>query len=970
MSEEMQEKDLVLDVEDEKETIEVNLDEAGLKGSRGGSEISGEVEEIQSKLTELEEEKEEILRRLSMAIGDSRLALENADRSLKDVRRLKKDSEKSVSQALKRLDGFAEEISKSVEVAQKFGDLEAPVKEIQSRMSALEDVHGKLEKEKSAFLETLDKVEKEAGSLKEMVEGLKGSLEASIAEAKDLKEKTGGLEEMKSRVEDLEKTIDTEIKQKIDSIKTDFSLEDSESFRDLAGTISDIKTSQLEKFSATEDRMEELKAFLAVNMGNLEEKFKGFREETFERFEGVDAKVGEGVSIDTSQFDEKFGALDKLREDFDKLTQKLNEDIENIRTTSADTGAVDARIQILSEISSGNKNRVDNLEESLKNLEENLKKKTEEFDGIIDRAIEELKSITGEHVKKLDEHDIKLQESLETVSNMMEERIQSVDGRLSDIKEKIEKELHDKLDPMLVEVKGITENLDERLDPFRNEIEAAKSHLEEELIKVKEAWENVDKAVSNSGGAMEIARKARESLDRMEDEIKAALSKVDSLIRSIDEGTLKTDNNKEKIDLTIKLIDEARERIKGIQAPSVPIIASPATPVEVVESEMVLTMKEIMEAPDMADMGFELDDLLQVMIKHEASDLHLKSGSPPTVRMDGELIPVGSQILNDDDCKKLVLMAMTPSQRRQMAMRQEVDFAYAIPDARFRVNAYLQKQSLSASFRLLRTTIPPLDELHLPDVLKKLCEYNHGLILITGPAGSGKSTTLASMINYINETRKLHIVTVEDPIEFIHQDKMSIITQREVGTDTKSFAVALKQSLRQDPNVILIGEMRDPETIMTAALAAETGHLVLSTLHTPNTIQAINRILDVFSGDAQKQFRLLLANTLRGIVSQRLLTRVDEAGRIPAVEVLVATPTISSLILEEKTGEIYQHMAQGRTEGMQTFTNSLADLYEKGLVSKEEAMYHADQPTEFRLSVEGHTTGTSAVQEDSLMSWL
>lgn len=973
MSEEMQEKDLVLDVEDEKETIEVNLEKAGLKGSRGDGEHSEEVEAIHSRLAELEEEKEEILRRLSMAIGDSRLALENADRSLKDVRRLKKDSEKSVSQAFKRLDGFAEEISRTVETINKFEELESPVKEIQSRMSILEEVHERLEKEKSSFLETLEKVEKEAGSLKEMVEELRNNLEASIAEAADLKEKTGNFEEVRARIENLEKTIDIEIKQKIDSIKTDFSFEDADSFRDLISTINDIKTSQLEKFSATEDRMEELKAFLAVNMGNLEEKFKGFREETFERFETFDARVGEGVSVKAGEFEEKLGALDKLREDFDKLTQKVNEDIENIRKASADTGAVDARIQILSEISSGNKSRVDTLEEALKNLEENLKKKTDEFDSIIELAKEELKTITGEHAKKLEEHDLKLQESLETIRNMMTERIESIDGRLSEVKETIEKELHDKLDPMLLEVKGITENLDDRLDPFRDEIKTAKSHLEEELIKVKEAWEKVDKAVSDSGGAMEIAQKARESLDRMEGEIKAALSKIDSLIRSIDEGTLKTDNNKEKIDLTIKLIDEARERIKGIQAPSVPVVtaaavaAGPALPME---GEMVLTMKEIMESPDMTDMGFELDDLLQVMIKHEASDLHLKSGSPPTVRMDGELIPVGSQILNDDDCKKLVLMAMTPSQRRQLAMRQEVDFAYAIPDARFRVNAYLQKQSLSASFRLLRTTIPGIDELHLPDVLKKLSEYNHGLILVTGPAGSGKSTTLASMINYINETRKLHIVTVEDPIEFIHQDKMSIITQREVGTDTKSFGMALKQSLRQDPNVILIGEMRDPETIMTAALAAETGHLVLSTLHTPNTIQAINRILDVFTGDAQKQFRLLLANTLRGIVSQRLLSRVDETGRIPAVEVLVATPTISSLILEEKTGEIYQHMAQGRTEGMQTFTNSLADLYEKGLVSKEEAMYHADQPTEFRLSVEGHTTGTSAVQEDSLMSWL
>ncbi|MCD4783542.1 MAG: type IV pilus twitching motility protein PilT [Candidatus Eremiobacteraeota bacterium] len=377
-----------------------------------------------------------------------------------------------------------------------------------------------------------------------------------------------------------------------------------------------------------------------------------------------------------------------------------------------------------------------------------------------------------------------------------------------------------------------------------------------------------------------------------------------------------------------------------------------------------------MVAPDTSELGFDLDDLLQVMIKHEASDLHLKSGSPPTVRMEGELIPVGSQILTDNDCKMLTLSAMNQHQRKQLAKRMEVDFAYAIPTARFRVNAFLQKQSVSASFRLLRTDIPTVEELNLPETLKKLCENNHGLILVTGPAGSGKSTTLASMINYINETKKMHIITIEDPIEFVHQDKMSIITQREVGTDTESFPVALKQALRQDPNVILIGEMRDPETIMTAVIAAETGHLVLSTLHTPNTIQAINRIIDVFSGDMQKQFRLLLSNTLRGVVSQRLLNRTDEGGRIPTVEVMVVTPTIASLMLEEKTNEIYTHMVQGGTEGMQTFTQSLTELFEKGLVSKEEAMYHADQPTEFRLSIEGHTTGGSIIQEDSLMSWL
>jgi twitching motility protein PilT len=358
------------------------------------------------------------------------------------------------------------------------------------------------------------------------------------------------------------------------------------------------------------------------------------------------------------------------------------------------------------------------------------------------------------------------------------------------------------------------------------------------------------------------------------------------------------------------------------------------------------------------------------MMKHEASDLHIKAGAPPTVRIEGELVPVGNQVLSDEDCKKLVLSAMSPFLRKQLARRREVDFAYTIPEARFRVNAFLQKQSVSAAFRLLRTDIPGFGDLYLPDVLKKLCEFNSGLILVTGPAGSGKSTTLASMVNYMNTNRKLHVISIEDPIEFIHNDKLSIISQREIGTDTDSFQSALKQALRQDPNVIMIGEMRDPETIMTSIIAAETGHLVMSSLHTPNTIQAINRIIDVFSGDVQKQFRLLLANNLRGVISQRLLNRKDGTGRVPGVEVMMVTPTIASLILEEKTEDIYELMSQGALEGMQTFTQSLISLVEKGLISLDEAHFHADHPTEFRLAMESRMDGANPISRENLMAWL
>lgn len=371
------------------------------------------------------------------------------------------------------------------------------------------------------------------------------------------------------------------------------------------------------------------------------------------------------------------------------------------------------------------------------------------------------------------------------------------------------------------------------------------------------------------------------------------------------------------------------------------------------------------------DLGFELDDLLQVMIKHQASDLHLKGGAPPTVRLEGDLVPVGAEILSDKDCTYLVVSGIPKHLRSRFLEQKDIDFAYSIPEARFRVNAFLQKGSVSASYRMLKTEIPSIENLRLPTVIKKLASINNGLLLVTGPAGSGKSTTLASIVDYLNTTSKLHIVTVEDPIEYVHTDKMSLVTQREIGTDTPSFLDALRSSLRQDPNVILIGEMRDPDTIFTATIAAETGHLVMSTLHTPNTVQAIQRIIDVFSGEQQKQFRLLLSSTLKGVISQRLLTRQDGTGRVPAVEIMVVTPTISSLIADSKLSEIYPLMVEGKGEGMQTFTQSLTELVEAGIISKEDALYHAEQRTEFRLGVEGHTTGgATVVQEDSLMSWL
>ncbi len=937
----------VVDPEDLKETVEVNLKDLE-KGSKESveeklSSLEKSLKELSSVVDGVKEDQEEIYRRLSMTLGDAQMALRDSDYSVKEVKRLRKEAEEIFKSTQEKLDGFQEEINKAISITEQVDNLSSFVENTEEKISLI------------------DKISEELKNIKESLEGLllkEDSLEGKVSDLSKL---------MPS--EELVESLQRELHQIVDKFKDTF-------------------TSKIEK---VEDGVERVKGYLISNLEDMEEKVKGLAEDFAKKFEEIKEQVPHEISDKISNLEaqilqvqekveealgtirgaslEKLALLDKRNEEFIEEFARIDLKIDSLREK------VDEEV---SKELSTLKQYVQDLEKKIEVVREDQRLEMEVFSEEIEGRLSVLDDVKEEtekfqsRIKALEEEQAAISIQIEDLSrrmeNLVEDKLKGMDNALAQMKEKLEEEIEKRLSPLEAEVKDISGDLSEKLEPIRREVEEAKSYIQSELQKVKESWEKLDKAISDSEGAMEIARKAKESLERLDKEIEEAISKIDALMTSIKENTLKTDSNLEKINLTIKLIDEARERIKSIRVPEgiAPLSPEAAIPVE----EMILTPQEILEDPDTSDIGFDLDDLLQVMIKHEASDLHLKAGAPPTVRLEGELIPVGNDVLSEEDCRKLILKAMTPSLRKKLALKKEVDFAYAIPEARFRVNAFLQKQSLSAAFRLLWTDIPTIEELNLPPVLKKLADYNNGLILITGPAGSGKSTTLAAMINYINETKKMHIITIEDPIEFIHTDKMSIITQREVGTDTESFSVALKQALRQDPNVILIGEMRDPETIMTAAIAAETGHLVLSTLHTPNTIQAINRIIDVFSGDVQKQFRLLLANTLRGVVSQRLLNRADGSGRIPAVEVMVVTPTISSLILEEKTDEIYPLMAQGEIDGMQTFTQSLKTLYEKGLVTREEAMFHADQPTEFRLAIEGHTTGAATLQDDNLMSWL
>jgi len=353
-----------------------------------------------------------------------------------------------------------------------------------------------------------------------------------------------------------------------------------------------------------------------------------------------------------------------------------------------------------------------------------------------------------------------------------------------------------------------------------------------------------------------------------------------------------------------------------------------------------------------------VDELLHEMVSRNASDLHIKAGSPPVVRIDGELHLLDEPPLSPEDTKDAAASIMTDKQIRRFSEHNEIDFAYSAPNiGRFRVNIYRQRGSISIAMRQVATTIPSFDELHLPDIVKRLALEPRGMVLVTGTTGSGKTTTLAAMIDHINNTMRRHIVTVEDPIEVLHKDRKAIINQREIGLDTESYSSALKYVLRQDPDDILIGEMRDVETVSSALTAAQTGHFVMSTLHTIDATETINRIIDFYPLHQQKQVRIMLAGTLRGIVSQRLLPRADGQGRVPAVEVMVMTNRIRDFILDaDQTSQIGQAIKEGEFYGMMTFDQALLKLYEEGMITLHDAAQVASNPHDFKLLVQsqGH----------------
>src|SRR5437764_3812789 len=349
-----------------------------------------------------------------------------------------------------------------------------------------------------------------------------------------------------------------------------------------------------------------------------------------------------------------------------------------------------------------------------------------------------------------------------------------------------------------------------------------------------------------------------------------------------------------------------------------------------------------------------LEELLRLLVERRGSDLHVKVGSPPHIRIDGHLQVTPFDAPTAADTERLAYAVLPPPRADEFEATSEADFAINRPGlGRFRCNVYRQRGSCALVFRAVALGIPSFESLGLPPIVQRLADERRGLVLVTGPTGSGKTTTLAAMIDHINSSRAVNIVTIEDPIEVLHPDKRAIVSQREIGSDTEGFAEAMRRVLRQDPDVIFVGEMRDPETVWAALAAAETGHLVLSTLHTTNATETVNRIVDFFPPFQQKQVRLTLASSLRGVVSQRLLARADGKGRVPAVEVLVMTGRILERIVDpENTETIDELIDEGEYYGMQTFDQSLFNLYKNGLVSLRDAMSVASHPHDFRIALQ------------------
>lgn len=681
-------------------------------------------------------------------------------------------------------------------------------------------------------------------------------------------------------------------------------------------------------------KMEEISAVITAKLDDMSILYNQ-SDVCTQRLEKVEVKLQQATSL---------SKIDDLK----VLVEATNKKVDALM-------GVKKEIDTLYETISGFTEEMGDIRDNISSVSDDLSSFEKKADSKINLIAESVKQAPASHGAS---DGTSAEVSPEIAGNVkeLESKLSSFVSNFDEIKKELSVKFKN-IDEKSVARDIVIKSFQKSLETFKTEFVA----LKQEVGSGASGTPNVD----NSEKILGIESKLADLMSKLEKGEFTSSSAPASPAPIPDEINSKINNFEKNIaDLSSKIsVLESRPQVT-------PQVASnqPSTPLDY-DAELIESFENPKSEPGL---GFQLNDLLQVMIKHQASDLHLKDGAPPTVRLEGELIPIGSEILSDVNCKYLIMSGVPKHLRRKIIKDKELDFAYAIPEARFRVHVFMQKGTVSASYRMIKTVIPSIETLHLPTSLKNLANLNSGLILVTGPAGSGKTVTLTSMIDYMNTNRKLHIVTIEDPIEYIHTDKLSLVTQREIGNDTISYLSAIKSSLREDPNVIMIGELADTETLMTAMTAAENGHLVLSSLYTPNAIQTITRLVDMIPEERKNQYRSMLSSTLKAVISQKLIPRADGDGRIPACEVLIVNQAISKLISAGKFDDIYPLIVEGKGEGMTTFSQSLNELADSGIISKDELYLHSDNSEDVAIAQEGGESNppASAIQDDVMMSWL
>ncbi|MEQ8191030.1 MAG: PilT/PilU family type 4a pilus ATPase [Candidatus Eremiobacterota bacterium] len=613
---------------------------------------------------------------------------------------------------------------------------------------------------------------------------------------------------------------------------------------------------------------------------------------------------------------------------------------------------------------------------------EKLHARKNDFKASIDKHL--LKSEQAFAKSKASEE--KAENSLKILSDVSE-KIHSADRDSSEIREKLQsfeercsyienatRNIQEITGRASTEVAGTEQKLSEAVNRF-NDILNKSEHAFEQASLSEQNFEKLNSATSI---ALERAQKAMELLENLTERInvtESSIGKVENKAEVLLEMAL---NKAKAVDVPeevfekinkasmeakqfISRIDELKQEVSGIDnklkdgyGRMTSIVPYPAVQVEE------------LEVPEESELPLDLDDLLLVLVEHKASDLHLKVGSPPYVRLEGSLIPVGAQALTEKDTLRLIAGVMKSSQRVTFKHDRNLSFSYSIPGGmRFRVNAFYEKGMVSAAIRMMHVEMPTFEKLGLPvEEIKKIFDMKSGIILISGPTGSGKSTTVASIINFINQTKKQHIITIEDPIEFLYRDRKSIISQREVGVDTPSFYSALYEAIQQDPDVIMVGEVKDSQTVELVNVAAEAGKLVICMVRATNSVQAIERFLNLYTGKDQLYFRHIFACNFKGIVSQKLI-RLDKADSMPIFEVIWSDPDMRGLILKAKYGQLCSLIAEGHNEGILSFSDSLNELVKSGKITPEEALKHKEV-----LLPKMDISDNDNPSEDSMLSWL